>query len=695
MQHGDTDDYVELTRADREATRIASLAVVFENANGPVPNSTLRREFYGYCPSEEAARKAFQRDKQKLLLCGITLRPSKPSSGITGWEIDRDASYSEPGTISADDALTLDIALSPLAGDAAFPYSHDLRQALMKIDRSFSTQSPVRMTSEQPHNPATLRTLEDCLAHGHAASINYQRADGTTLSRTVGICGFFALRGSTYFVAEQLDTHPSPPAHSYNANRVVSAKELRGHPYTPPEDFDIHDFMRLPFQLGPSLYTAQFSLPGNMERVSAATMGRGTVSVDPASSLATWSVDVSNTSGAASWAIAYAMTPTSPATLVDAWSDLLESSARVLANTPSEPEGQTTAPRDTTPQVPKTSADLPPRKTPRRRGRAEGIDEVRQLVAMVGALSDRDAVVTIPSIQSRLGVSKNQAERMYTALMEVGTEQGSPLTLRSTDEGGLAVAFDHGTHGVPIRLTQNETIAINAGLDHLGIRQTDPIRQHITSSFGYKGLNTDVIRRVIGAEGQSTSGKTLLELSEAIANRDTLHFKYKGINDAEPRTRTVLPQSLRRADTAWYLDAYDLTRGSDRTFRLDRMSNLTRQAAGIPQQQQESVQSPTTSNPVRISDTDEDSSLTGQDSARSVSITFGDLHYAHLFQWPGLSRLEKAGDSWQGCIPFYGPHSMWLPRHIAACAGAVTTSDAEVTRLALRYVQSQLGTAHA
>ena len=139
---------------------------------------------------------------------------------------------------------------------------------------------------------------------------------------------------------------------------------------------------------------------------------------------------------------------------------------------------------------------------------------------------------------------------------------------------------------------------------------------------------------------------------------------------ARQRHRADGPQGLRHEEGRWYLDALDLERGGERTFRLDRMGDVRSIAAASAASEPEAARR----------------------GARTVLLTFWDQRYLDLLPWHDLTVVDDEADEKDGPLlastPFYG--GMWLPRMLAACGGAVTTSDRELTALMRSYAFSQL-----
>ncbi len=311
------DDYTEPTENERSARRIVALAVTLINARQPLTTERVRSEFYadlGY----EAFRKAFLRDRKRLAATGITVMREDLPTGQVGWIIDATSSYAEEGVISTEDALVLDCLLVPLASDPTFPYARDLHIALTKIDRSFSGSVASPFPREARTRNRQLERIEACLSHSHAIRIQYERADGSSTTRVVAPLGLFPLRDTTYLVASRIVDDNLEDPHVYNLDRMISVSEIRGTSFAPPEDFDIRDYVQLPFELGDSLYEATFHVPQKrMADIREHVGTRGAWSSIESDIYI--SVPVADEDIAAAWALAEGVTPTQPSTLVSAW----------------------------------------------------------------------------------------------------------------------------------------------------------------------------------------------------------------------------------------------------------------------------------------------------------------------------------------------------------------------------------------
>lgn len=328
------------------------------------------------------------------------------------------------------------------------------------------------------------------------------------------------------------------------------------------------------------------------------------------------------------------------------------------------------------------------RNTPKvGRGRRSGIEEARSLVALLGALSTEGDTISVDAIASRMGVSQEEAQKLLELVMSAGGEDGNYLSLYSDDNNTklTLTGFGRVTKGHPLKLTDDETRALNTAFDSLGLSQDDPLREKVASSYASSDIKVEDVSRSLATASTSSDEKNIATCSEALAESKNLSFLYQGVSDETPRKRSVYPEGLRRGDHAWYLDAVDLENDQSRTFRIDRMSDLnivSRKEDG------ESGHLPQGGYPTQG----------GQ--SRVVLLHFYDPKYLSLFEWPGLSLVSKKGHRGRNTkgdtnvidatIPYFGKGHPWLVRHIAACRGTVTTEDVELAQEVEKYVREML-----
>lgn len=627
MARHDDGTSIVLTKDDEQARRLCALAVAFSNASKPVPSDTVRDTFYSDL-SEDSFLRKFSRDRQKLVECGLVVRRAGELDGDATWQADS-ASFADVDALTPDDALLLDVLMSPLASDLAFARHSELRLALAKVDRTFGTLSAARISPGVQGNHATLSIMLGCMEQGKVAHITYRDAHGNRTERDVAPYGHFSLRGNTYFVcAEQKDG--AMQLRTLRLGRILQVRETR-ESFVIPQDFCVDDHILLPFQLGPIVCEAVLEEGRDLDYDLRAQLGRR-ASCDEQG---LWHVGASDVEGLAAWAIAAGMRCVQPTVARDAQDRLLAGAATSVAM-----------------PMPDRPVRAFQQQTAGRRGRQGGTSEMRELVALVGSLANEGAALNVDVVSARLGVTRERAVALLNLVLTacVGTSWQLPLGVAGDD--GLVLTRSRGVSGRAIRLTPSETRALTDAFDLLGIDEDDPLRTSVMDAFAPRGFDEGEARQRVDDALGDDDGDVLEACSRCIVNGSWLAFDYQGLGQDSPTTRLVDPTSLRHDGGNWYLDAFDQHRNAMRTFRLDRMDNVR----------------------VRQADTHEDA---GPDTPwpveRFVEVTFADARYLDLLEWPKLEVLGTSDDAVVTRLPYYG--GSWLPRHLAACGGTARTSD--------------------
>ena len=323
------DEFREPTEDERSARRAVALTVALFNARNSMTTKRIRSEFYPHM-GDEAFRKAYQRDRKRLAAAGVSIIRDDLPTGDAAWTIDGAVTYADDKAITAEDALLLSCLLFPLASDPSFPYAHDLRLALAKLDRTFSGNPAPYIPPQSRARSRQLSSIEACLANHHAAHISYTRADGSQTQRDIVPWGLFPLRDTTYLVAPRIVGDDLDEPHVYNLNRMKSVRELTKHTYRVPDDFDVLEYVRLPFQLGDFQYEAAFLVPTpRLSDVRKSVADHGTWEDTPKGSVVR--ISVADEQVASTWAIAEGVVPLSPSSLVNTWRNRLSIAAEGVA----------------------------------------------------------------------------------------------------------------------------------------------------------------------------------------------------------------------------------------------------------------------------------------------------------------------------------------------------------------------------
>ncbi|MDO4796910.1 MAG: WYL domain-containing protein [Coriobacteriales bacterium] len=317
------EEYREPTADERSARRTLAVAIALINAATPLATVELRRDLYPDM-GDAAFRKAFQRDRVRLAASGVVVEPAGERDGEQTWHVNEERSFVRENPLTPEDALVLDCMLLPMAADPDFPFAHDLRLALTKIDRSFNDTSNVRLPPTAKRGNNTLTRLEDCMVRGHGVQVRYKRANGTTTERVLLPYGLFVLRDQTYLVACVATPNAGSlgDPHTYLVSRIESIRELPRTSYAIPPDFDVREFILPPYQIGPTIYTATFFVPQDRIADIREKLGQNG-SWDFSGERTLLSTDVSSEEAAVAWAISQGARPLSPDSLVHAWRNRL------------------------------------------------------------------------------------------------------------------------------------------------------------------------------------------------------------------------------------------------------------------------------------------------------------------------------------------------------------------------------------
>lgn len=290
-----------------------------------------------------------------------------------------------------------------------------------------------------------------------------------------------------------------------------------------------------------------------------------------------------------------------------------------------------------------------------RRGRRGGLEEARELAALLGSLSAQGRSLSLSTVAARLGCSTRHARLLLELALTAHDEEGMGLPIGLGDDDQLVLAFDSERKGHPLKLTPSESEAMRAALERLGMSQDDPIYQGVLPYLSPTGET--------GAEGRpqgpDVSGRpSVLDLcAQAIADGHGLGFWYRGAADAEPRKRRVIPQTLRTEEGAWYLEALDLEIQAQRTFRLDRMADPRPFATGEREGARTMGQQ-------------------GHEVVREVAVDFLDQGLLELFSWHGMRVTGESEGRTSVTLPLYAGD--WLPLRLAACGSSVVIRDEDL-----------------
>ncbi len=216
-----------------------------------------------------------------------------------------------------------------------------------------------------------------------------------------------------------------------------------------------------------------------------------------------------------------------------------------------------------------------------RRRPMQAQDKLAFLLALVPYLMDRDRV-SVSEAAEHFGVEKAQL-RDAVRLIAVS---GVPGETNQYQPGDLFdIAWDDFeendqivlTHQVAIddspRFSAREAAALIAGLQYLTALPENADRDVIGSLMAKLARGSSAAPSQVAVAGSETD-ETLAIIRDAVAAGTQLDFDYLN-SRGERERRRVDPLRIESIDQDWYLRGWDHLRTAIRTFRLDRIDDLT------------------------------------------------------------------------------------------------------------------------
>jgi proteasome accessory factor C len=216
-----------------------------------------------------------------------------------------------------------------------------------------------------------------------------------------------------------------------------------------------------------------------------------------------------------------------------------------------------------------------------RRKPMQAQDKLAFLLALVPYLMDRDRV-SVAEAAAHFGVEKSQL-RDAVRLIAVS---GIPGETNQYQPGDLFdIAWDDFeqndqivlTHQVAIddspRFSAREAAALIAGLQYLSALPENADRDVIGSLMAKLARGSSGAPSQVAVAG-SESDETLAVIRDAVAAGTQVDFVYLN-SRGERERRRVDPLRIESTDQDWYLRGWDHLREAIRTFRLDRIDDLT------------------------------------------------------------------------------------------------------------------------
>lgn len=314
-------------------------------------------------------------------------------------------------------------------------------------------------------------------------------------------------------------------------------------------------------------------------------------------------------------------------------------------------------------------------------GRKNISSAVYKLILLASALRESFDAVELSAVQSRFGISSEEAA-ILMELLQLTDENGYlPLPLTG-DQDTLTLVGESPFTARRLVLTGEETLALKEAFTALALPQESVfwslLKPPYTKSSSPGGSSVSLV-----SKSHSKEVDAFLTCSNAIAESQVISFNYRseasvaearGDRDTAISQREVLPYKLSYGENGWLIEGVDLNLEQQRVFRVNRMSCIETQSASFEHR--------------KLAERVQDSAM--QEKSQLVELTFFDKNALTHYSWPGLKTVgsQRNAAEIKATIPYYG--GTWLLQRLLALKGKVTTKDQAVTQAMRAYAASLL-----
>lgn len=220
--------------------RLINLIAALLETERPLTAAEIRESIAGYDQSsQEAFRRAFERDKEHLRAMGVPLETvvtglDPASDQPDGYIIPKDRYYLPELKLEEDELAALRLAAEAISGAGGSAESGLLK---LSVDAEGMPTSGPRarwgadLAAEQPH----LGPLYGALIERRPVSFTYRGASGSETERALEVYALIHRRGNWYAVGRDRDKNA---VRAFRLSRFVTSVTSQEGAYSIPEDFD-------------------------------------------------------------------------------------------------------------------------------------------------------------------------------------------------------------------------------------------------------------------------------------------------------------------------------------------------------------------------------------------------------------------------------------------------------------------------
>ena len=314
-------------------------------------------------------------------------------------------------------------------------------------------------------------------------------------------------------------------------------------------------------------------------------------------------------------------------------------------------------------------------------GRKNISSAVYKLVLLAAAFRDSFDAVELSAVQSRFGISSEEAT-ILLELLQLTDENGYlPLPLTG-DQDTLTLVGESPFRTRRLVLTDEETLALKEAFTTLALPQASIFWKLLKSPYTADSSSDDASVSCV-SKSHSKEVDAFLTCSNAISESQVISFEYRSeetVTETQSdenivvSQRDVLPYQLSYGENGWLIEGIDLGLEQQRVFRVNRMSHIEARSASLEQ--------------LKLAENVKESSA--PEKSQLVELVFFDKGVLTHYSWPGLKTVggQRNATEIKATIPYYG--GTWLLQRLLALKGKVTTKDQAVTQAMRAYAASLL-----
>lgn len=588
-----------MSRDEDKLVRQLSLLSFLLSRPRPFTAREVQESVEGYAGmGDETFTRRFYADRADLAKAGIEIRVTDGPESFGPAETQSFVLAEEDFRLPHVDftpaelqALTLALA----ALDGRFAYARPLRLALTAIshgqkDRLHDEldQLPIALAPDEDARQAgrQLAHLEDAAVKGRTVRFLYPSAQGSAAhaERTVDPYGLFLIQGHWYVVGRD---HTRDAIRTFRITRIkgqVRYLTEKSRDFSVPSDYDPALYRaRPPWLIGPMRGTATVSVGDDLawfvERLAPHV--RAIEGGDAGCSL--FAVPYADEHVLLSWVAGLGRCGevVAPAGLRDTLLCRLREVSRRHSGGPEAVEAAAppSGPEDPVGARPR-KGEAGPAAGPASAGRSEPIapERLARSIALLHYLLDvrTPELVAWEAVERDLGLTRKEIEEDLALINIVNFGGGTYALYAEAREDGIHVQPDvmAETFAKPARLSPLMARALLLALDLVGEGLSVPgleslasVRSKVQALVGPGSTASPVV-----LDDLSPADPALLEtLNRGIRDRKVVELEYFTASRRELTERQVEPYLLFRNPDGWYLEAYCLATGGQRTFKLERV----------------------------------------------------------------------------------------------------------------------------